>query len=280
MKRVLIPVDFSEDSVNAAKYGIQVANRLKADVRLIHVKTGINYAPEFARDEMASRIDGQVTGWMKELKTSVEQDYYVSGGKFDWKIREGNVVREISNQAKYDDTSLIIVASHGVSGFEDKWIGSNAYRLVAHAPCPVIVVRHGVKFNGTIRKIVVPIDFNKASRQKIPIIAGLAKVYGAKIYLVGMKDASLRYVLKRVGAFTRQVERFIRKQTDLDVETRILSGRNLTQQLMDYALQVDADLIAIRIHHSSNPFSNLFRPSTNDIINYSERPVLVVPTKD
>jgi nucleotide-binding universal stress UspA family protein len=280
MKRILVPVDFSKDSVNAVKYGISMANKLEADVRLIHVKTGDNYAPEFAGNEMMFRLNNQLEVWMDELLDAVKSSYYVNRGKIDWKIRKGNVVNEISNQAKYDDTSLIVVASHGISGFQDKFIGSNAYRLVANAPCPVIVVRHGVELDADISRIVVPVDFDKECSKKVPVVAGLANVYKAKINLVGLRDSSFSHVLVRIKTQMNLIERFISDHADLKIEKSVLSGRNLSRQLREYAEEIDADLIAIRIHHSTNPFSNIFRPFANDMVNYSSIPVLIIPTND
>ena len=280
MKRILIPVDFSKDSVNAVKYGINVANKLDADVRLIHVKTGDNYAPEFAGNEDMLRINDQLEVWMKELLDNVKGGYYVAGGKIDWKIREGNVVHEISNQAKYDDTSMIVVASHGISGFQDKFIGSNAYRLVANAPCPVIVVRHGVEYDTEIKKIVVPVDFDKDSVTIIPVVAGLAVVFKAKIILAGLRDSSYKHVLQRIKTEMNLVEKYIREYADIEIDKKVLSGKHLSKQLREYAKEIDADLLAIRIHHSANPFVNMFRPFANDMVNYTELPVLAVPTSD
>lgn len=280
MKRILIPVDFSKDSIDAVKYGINMANKLKTDVRLIHVKTGDNYAPEFAGNDIMYRINDQLEIWMTELFDAVKKSYYVNKGKIDWKIRKGNVVNEISNQAKYDDTSLIVVASHGISGFQDKFIGSNAYRLVANAPCPVIVVRHGVKYDADITRIVVPVDFDKACSKKVPVVAGLASVYKANVNLVGLRDSSFSHVLVRIKTQMNLIERFTREHANLEIEKSVLSGRNLSSQLREYAKEIDADLIAIRIHHSTNPFSNIFRPFTNDMVNYSSIPLLVIPTTD
>ncbi|NPA37728.1 MAG: universal stress protein [Chlorobi bacterium] len=280
MKRILIPVDFSKDSVNAVKYGINVANKLSADVRLIHVRTGDNYAPEFAGNEVMLKINDQLEIWIKELLERVKVDYYVAGGKIDWKIREGNVFQEIANQAKYDDTSLIVVASHGASGFQDKFIGSNAYRLVANAPCPVIVVRHGVVYDSDIEKIIIPVDFSKESTKIVPVVAGLATVYHSKIILVGLRDSGFKHVLLRIKSQMALVERYIQEHADIEVEKVVVSGGNLAKKLITFAEEANVDVLAIRIHHSSNPFENIFRPFTNCIINNSSVPVLVVPTTD
>ncbi len=280
MKRVLIPIDFSKDSINALEYGIEMANYLNANVRIMHVKTGINYIPAFAKDQAASLINGQVERWMDEIKDLHLAKYQVPGGQLDYKVREGNVVHEISNQAKYDDASLIVVGSHGESGFEDRWIGSNAYRLAAHSPCPIIVVGKGMRWGKGIRRIVVPIDYTKASRQKIPVLAGVAKHFHARVDLVGLKQSNFQFLLKRIGLFNKQVERFLREKAGVEVTSTIFSGKNLVQQMIDYADSVEADMVTIHIHHSRNPFANLLRPFANELINRSSKPVFVIPTKE
>lgn len=280
MNRVLIPIDFSEDALNALKYGIEMANHINANVRIMHVKTGLSYAPAFAKNQVEFRINQEVESWLDQLMKMYEDDYTVPGGKFDYKIREGNVVNEISNQAKYDDSSLIVVGSHGVSGFQSRWIGSNAYSLVAHSPCPVLVINHTMQWSGGLRKIVVPIDFSKASRKKIPVIAGVAKVFDSKIFLVGLRESTFQFLLKRVTLFNKQVERYLVNKAELRVEKSTLVGKKLVQKVIDFSEEKGADLITVHVHHSHNPLSNFFRPFANDLINHSTKPVLVVPTHD
>ncbi len=280
MKRVLIPVDFSIASVNALIYGIEMANHLKANVRVMHVNTGAHYAPSFAKERVEMQLIGQAQVWMEELMKEYSASYKVEGGNFDYKIREGNVVNEITNQAKYDDSSLIVVGSHGASGFESRIIGSNAYRLVSNSPCPVIVINKNMEWTGGIKSIVVPIDYSKSSRRKIPIVTGIAKLFNAKVYLVGLKESNILYILNKIGLFNKQVEGFIRKNAGVEVETTIISGKNLVEQLVDFSVQVDADLVTMHINHSPNPFIKLFKPFSNELINSSVKPVLAIPTKD
>lgn len=280
MKRVLVPIDFSEASIAALDYGIEISNLLKSDLRIMHVHTGKNYSPKFDINNSAElRIDGQVEHWMDKLKEECAMRYKVSGGKCDYKIREGNITKEISNQAKYDDTSLIVLGAHGISGFEDKWIGSNAYRLVSNAPCPVLLVRKGMKWKN-INRIVMPIDIKKQSRLKVPVVAGVAKLFNAKIYIVGLRDTHFSSILVSINAAIKQVQHYIEDKAKLKTESEIITGGNLPTKLMEYSDSVDADLVAVQVHHDSNPFSDLFRPFANDVINNATKPVLVVPTRE
>jgi nucleotide-binding universal stress UspA family protein len=279
MKRVLVPVDFSEASISALEYGLELANLLKADLRVMHVVTGKNYAPKFEQNNIELRIDGQIDNWMQKLKDEYNPRYKVINGNFDIKIREGNITREICNQAKYDDTSLIVVGSHGISGFDDKWIGSNAYRLVSNSPCPVLLVRKDMKWR-EFKKIVLPVSIKKESRFKVPVITGVAKLFNAKVYVVGLRESNFSSIMGRIKAVIKQVQRFIEQNADLETEAEILKGSGLPQKLLQYASSIDADLVTVQVHHDSNPFADLFRPFANDVINYADRPVLVVPTKE
>ncbi|MCU4166690.1 universal stress protein [Carboxylicivirga caseinilyticus] len=278
MKRILIPIDFSEAALNAMEYGIAVANHINANVRIMHVKTGLHYAPTYAKNQAEYRVNEKVDEWLVDLIKKYDDDYVVPGGKFDFKVREGNVVHEISNQAKYDDSSLIVMGSHGASGFQSKWIGSNAYSLVAHAPCPVIVLNQEMKWNGGIRKIVVPVDYTKASRKKIPVIAGIASVFKSRIFLVAVRESKLQYLLKRVAMFNRQVEKYFVTRAGVEVEKSVLVGKKPVQRLISFAEEKNADLITVHVNHTHNPFVNIFKPFANELINNSSKPVLVVPT--
>jgi hypothetical protein len=77
--------------------------------------------------------------------------------------------------AKMTDADLIIAGTHGVTGFEQYWIGSNAYRIVSYAPCPVITVRFDFDFDNDIRNVVLPIDATPDTRQKVPLPVGWLK---------------------------------------------------------------------------------------------------------
>jgi nucleotide-binding universal stress UspA family protein len=277
MKRVLVPIDFSEASMNALEFGLQIANLLKADLRVMHVVTGKHYAPSFDNQTAETLLRGRADEWMEIVSRDFKPRYDVYEGTFDAKIREGNVTKEIVNQAKYDDTSLIVLGSHGISGFEDKWIGSNAYKLVSSAGCPVLLVRKEMQWKPFMR-IVLPIDLKAESRLKVPVVAGFAKLFNAEIHIVGLKQSSILFITNRLKSAIRQVQDYIEQKAGLQTRYAILQGSNMPQKLIDYGASVDADLLSVQIHHEKGLFLDLIRPFVNDVINYADRPVLVVPS--
>ena len=278
MKRILVPIDFSENAFNALHHGIAIANKLNAELRICHVKAKKS-AQKYLQTNMSALISEDLDDWLSEIVADAKKTYNVPGGDVDYKIREGNVFKEVSNQAKYDDTTLIVMGTHGASGFEDKYIGSNAYRLISASSVPVLAIRAEREWRG-INKVVLPIGNKRMSRQKVPVIVGLANLFDAKVYVVGVKEKGYSLSNSRVSGFVKQTTRFIEKNTELRVEAHVLNEGNKGEAILSFANQVDADMLATGIHHSGNPFENMIKPFANQLINESACPVLAVPTKE
>ncbi|WP_016777624.1 universal stress protein [Anaerophaga thermohalophila] len=279
MKRILVPIDFSENSVFALQVAVELSNQLHSALRIIHVQTGQKYAPEFLGDNPESRLMGQAGQWLEHLIERFSGDYRVYNGEFDYKIREGNVVREINNQARYDDASLIVVGTHGVSGVEDKWLGSNAYRLVSHAPCPVLTIRKEMKWESP-HKILLPLDDNKLTRKIVPIVTGFAKLLKAGIEIIALQKKSKWLIPGRSDIYAKQAERYIKSNTDLDVNIVPFRWGGQAKNILELAHNKSATVIAIHLNKSIHPFESFFRPFANELLNISDIPVLVVPVKE
>lgn len=279
MKRILVPIDFSEDSVFALDVAIEIANFLHANLRLMHVRTGRRYHPEFAQNNPDLLLADVDTSYMEYLIKRAKEKYREPNGTIDFKIREGNVVREISNQARYDDSSLIVVGTHGVSGFEDRWVGSNAYRLVANAPCPVLTVRSEMKLIKE-QKVLIIIDTEKVSRRIVPQVAGFAQMLNAKVLIAGVNGQSRWMIPGRINSYVRQVERYLKKSSAIEYESVILERSKNAKDLLDYAHEHNVTFIAVSVIKSINPFESLFRPYANELLNLSDIPVLVVPERE
>ncbi|HKK59202.1 MAG TPA: universal stress protein, partial [Salinivirga sp.] len=246
MKHVLVPVDFSEDSVNALEMAIAFANEMGHDVRMIHViKDAVFYQRNFS---LTNLIDVKNETVINNLKKLVEQYKPKARHNLDFRIRSGKVYNEIANQAKYGEAELIVIGSHGTSGFEELWLGSNAYKVVNNSPCPVLSLRNSYKRH-QINRIVLPIDDTPETRQKIPYTARIAKKFNAEMHLLQVSDTKKENVLQRINDYANQVARFL-KNNDIDYLHEAITGNNLTDITIDYAMRKDADLISIMTEQS------------------------------
>lgn len=279
MKRIMVAVDFSDISVFAVDVAAHVANSLKTKLRLVHVRTGKQYFPEFAKNDPQFSIEDNDVSYMEFLVNRAKRIYKVESGEVDYKFRQGNVVKEITNQAHYDDSIVIICGTHGVSGFEDRWIGSNAYRLVSSAPCPVIAIRKEISFD-VRQKILIPIDYERVSRRIVPHVAGFAKAINAQILVVGVGQKKRWVIPGQLSAFVHQVDRFLRRKNFMEYETAMIDGTEGPRQLLDFAKAHDVTMIALPVRKTGNPFTTVFFPFANELLNMSDLPVIAVPEYD
>jgi nucleotide-binding universal stress UspA family protein len=140
LKKILVPIDFSEPSLKALRYAVPFAEESGATISLVHIREPIAYPvdlpnvsppPLFGMEEAEARGKLYELAY-REIEELVPIDVHVSSGK---------AADEIVHLAKALETDLIIIATHGYKGFMRFVMGSTAEKVVRHAPCPVLVVR-------------------------------------------------------------------------------------------------------------------------------------------
>lgn len=275
MKDIIVAIDFSTGSLHALDYAISFANHLNCNLMMVWVNNQLT--PDTFNGEVNPFKDEAVKNFEDLMKTKKD---LLKNGKLTYKLRKGKVYQEIAAQAKSINAGLIIAGTHGVTGYEEFWIGSNAYRIVSYAPCPVITVRYDFEINpGGIRSIVLPIDSSADTRQKIPFAVQLATVFQADIHLLALYSTSLKSVQRRVENSALMAQRHI---TDAGLKYTLTSQQtdNLTNATLEYAQDVDADLIAIMTEQESNASNILLGPFAQQMVNYSRIPVLSIQPKE
>jgi len=140
LKRILAPIDFSECSSKALQYAVPFCAQFQASLTLLYV-IEIPYGnPEVPLIDLDQ--------WQAEMRQNGERKLMgLSKGEgfrsiaTEPIIRMGSPYREILQTAKDKEIDLIVLATHGHSGFSRFIMGSTAERVVRHASCPVLVVR-------------------------------------------------------------------------------------------------------------------------------------------
>lgn len=275
MSKILVPIDFSENSILALKTAIVIANKLKTDLRMIHIEpTSGRYASGLG-DRI--HIDEHPKDKLESLIKEFGQTYAVNG-KFDYYIGQGNVAEELINKVKYDnDVTLVVTGSHGVSGISSSWIGGNAYKLICNTTRPVLVIREGMKYDNDFKNIAIPINITKSSRRKMPQAAGMVKLFNAQTTVIGMQTSSLLSIYYRIKTAVHQVVNYLQSNGITVTNTTMLKGKDCMGKLFETAQVQKADMMIIEAENTGAFFADRFRPELTSIINNSPCPVLVVP---
>ena len=142
LKRILVPIDFSPLSKKALQYALRFAEQFRAGLTLLHVIEpdvpsafdGLMIAPPI-------NLNGDQTKCANRLKVLASSMAIRATNYVQSTVRTGLAAYEIVEAAKEFEVDLIVIATHGYTGWKHFAIGSTAERVVRAAPCPVLVVR-------------------------------------------------------------------------------------------------------------------------------------------
>lgn len=273
MKKILVAIDFSDCSINALKYSVRMAKTLDASVTMIYVNkpgsAGSVYPDTQAQHlvEAKSRFENLMESYSSELN-----------GRIDYTIREGKIYKEIAAQAKYMDSYMVVAGTHGVSGFEEFWIGSNAFRLVSTVQCPIITIREMFDVNRDIKKILLPIDHSVVTRQKVTLAGEIALLFNAEIVMLGIYSSGYE-------EFRLKVRQFISQITDhynafkVPFKTDIVENKDICEACTEHAKLIDADLIVAMKDMDASGLGYYLGNDSQKLINHSPVPVLSIDSK-
>ena len=265
MKNIIVPVDFSEESINGLQIALLFAKRIPVTVQMVYVMQKVSEHGNESVDTEHDFAEKQLKALVEKYSSVLHQD-----SKLQYFIKKGRIFQEIVSQAQAYPESIITASTHGASGFQEFFIGSNAYRILSATDKPVITIRGG-NCPLTIGKIVLPVDTTIDSRQKVPFTIDIAKIFDAEIHVVGIQISKSEREIRRIRTYTGQVAGFIQGKTR--VVTNEVWGTNVADMVVNYAHTVKADLISITTEKTSG-LGLIIGNTAHQLLNKADMPVL------
>lgn len=276
MKNILAAVDFSDCSINALEHAISIAVKGPFAVHMVWVNNPSITKTTIYSDASSELID-EVKNQFDKLILKYQTEF--PGLIIDYVIREGKVYREMIDEAKELESLVLVIGTHGASGFEQFWIGSNANKLISISEIPVITVRKGVNVSRTISRIVLPIDSTLETRQKVPFTVMLAKLFNAEIHILALYRTQVQNVRLRIDEYVDQVVAYMVDE-EVKYVTKGIDADNITLATIEYGKNVDANLISIMTEQETSPYNLLIGPYAQQMVNGSPFPVLSIKPRE
>ncbi|MGE5680431.1 MAG: universal stress protein [Bacillota bacterium] len=146
IKKILVPVDFSDYSKNALRYAFNIAKDFSSKLYVIYVVEPVIYPADFSMGQFAlPSLDSEISIKAAEELENLVRSEIGCDIHCQTIIRVGKPFVEINETALEIDADLIIIASHGHTGVEHILFGSTAEKVVRKAPCPVLTIRDPIK---------------------------------------------------------------------------------------------------------------------------------------
>lgn len=277
VKRILIPTDFSDTANLALQHAALMAKILDSEITLLHVVSTFSFRvnlPEVDLDEAQNaKLSSAIGARLAECAEDIKK---VHGVKVNTLITYGRIREEVVRIADEIDADIIILGTHGVSGIREFFMGSNAFRIVSEASCPVLSVQQSAQQVG-FNNIVVPIDNSFHSREKLSIAVKMAATYDSTIHICGLRshDHDDEEINAKFRMKMKQVEDFL-KERDVKYTVNTVFCSNIARATMDYGNEKNADLIIIMNEQEINTTGFFMGPYAQQIVNHSTIPVLSI----
>ena len=271
MKNIIVPIDFSDESLKGLQVAVLFSKKQNTNIQLVYVKKKSNDYRPVSFEEERKFAEKKMEQIIEETKPSLGND-----STLEFIIKKGKIYQEIVSQAESVKDPLIVMSTHGASGFEELFIGSNAFKLLSATEIPVITINKG-ECPKEINRIVMPIDVSPKSRQKVSYTAEMARLFGAEIHVVSVTSSEGRRINHKVKAYSNQVAGYL-QSLKLPVILDSIKGDALTDIIIEYAVKVNAELIST-MKDTSSSFNFLSGNYTHDLVNKAPMLTLNVTPK-
>lgn len=291
-ERILCPTDFSVFSDNALRHALALARTFKARLKVVHVIPRIFPSGD-------SMYSGAPWLSVPELKQDSEDAMYAflqpareARVDHEHELREGDPWREILGAVQEMRSDLVVLGTHGRSGFERLFLGSVAEKLIRRLPCSVLSVSHeeGRTWTapGLITRVLCATDFSDTSIEATRVAGALAKRYGAALTLLHVDEAlppidAAGYLSVSVTEQWRHDrQQHLLKQLDVAAATlenkcdvMLIVGRAY-REILRVASELRADLVVIGAQ-GHGPIEHFFSGSNaQHIVRRATCPVLTI----
>jgi nucleotide-binding universal stress UspA family protein len=287
-RKILCATDFSAGSDAALRSATALAQHFDAHLSLLHVipfdlKLAVNFeSPEEAEEHALCEA-------LRELKAFAEK-YTAGSFSIQYLVRVGDAETEIINAARDEEADLLVLGSHGRSGWRAVVFGSVTESVLRHSELPVFTVpANPSKSSGTgtqITRILCPTDFSPPSTEALRKAAEWCREFQAELYVLHVMPFSepalgiisaAEYEQSRAKDAALAVWHYL---TDKDVEDCrpqvIIRAGAPGSQIVRAAEELEADLIVISTHGQSGWRHLVFGSVMEAVARTSRRPVLTV----
>ena len=270
MKRILVPTDFSKHAEYALRVAAQIAKKNNSEICLLHMLE----LPHQASDAVSAGSAIPQIMFFKDLainklETLMESDF-LEGITVSEIIQFEKAFDGIMEISKKNNVDLIVMGSHGASGYEEMFIGSNAEKVVRASEVPVLVIKNETaQFKAD--KLVFATDFSDEIKKPFAKLVEFATIFNSHLDLVMINTPNS---FKSTAVAEKIMSDFLEGTNFKNYSTHIYNDVNVEKGILNYASSVNADLIGMCTHGRTG-FSHIFNGSiSEDLVNHTVRPVI------
>jgi nucleotide-binding universal stress UspA family protein len=301
IRRILCPIDFSEHSRRALDHAVAIARWYEAAVTVLHVFSpvtvaAVGAAPVVFEPLVLAPVDRDRLLADTRAFAAAES---APGVAIEAVIREGSTATEILEQAASMRADLLVIGTHGRSGFDRLLVGSVAEKVLRKASCPVLTVPKGLPDavpSGPVlyKRILCPVDFSDSSLHALKYATSMAQEADGQLTVLHVvahefeNAADMASMVSdagiTIGSFVKQREEALRRRLQeavatapefCSVESLITHGKPW-REVLRIAAERQSDLIVMGVQGRGAADLLFFGSTTQHVVREASCPVLTL----
>lgn len=277
IEKILVPLDFSECSLNGLDYAVQIAEKFSSEIILLHTTQVHDYelgveVPENFFENEKKRVKEQMKQLINDKYAEVKDTI-----EFDLEVKENNVVNGVLDEAEDEKVDLIILGSKGDKTTVNKVFGSNASYIAQSAKCPVLVVPETNKVE-MFKDVAFAYDYKEICTQKeFDMLCDMLNTFDANLkvlkVVVGKQEIS-----PDEAEAVNNLDHYLHGK-DVDFKYAHVFSDSVTNGLHSFTKNEKVDMMVV-LPQKHNWIESLLKKSITDaMVEKSDVPVLVLHEK-
>ena len=279
MKKILVPIDFSDNSVNALDYAVKLARDIRGDLTLfnsypIDVPMGVEFSSGIYMRTLHAEVKYDRETRLQQLVDEYKDVCYRFSDEpiaMSIEVKDGPPTESILNMAEENGFELIIMGTKGATGLEEVLLGSITASVIEESHVPVLAIPEGAQFSG-LKKVVYATDFDANDVEVLDSIKEMADVFGAEVTCLHINTQMELVEEKRQKMNVLKANTYPQAS---NVRFQILEGRGVESSLQQYIEQNHVDMVAV-MPQKRGFISNLFHRSISKKLAYHTQIPLMV----
>lgn len=275
MKKILVPIDFSENCENALVYALEMAKLYKAELVLLHTFelpisesqiTPINYAEIYEAIEQSN--SDQFKDEMPRFE-EIAKSHAAGHITMSHIMKPGELIYNIKEVVKHENIDFVVMGTNGASGWFESLIGTNTSSVISEIEVPVLSISHDTKFH-KMETIGFRTRYKEDEIYALNEVMDLAKRIGAKVKCLYVKTPDSGFKGERIEYW----ESIFENEKNLDFFA--IPSDNVETAIEDFIVNQSIDLMAM-VEHRKNFFARLFTTSNTEKMSlHSKTPILAL----
>ncbi|MCH4824230.1 universal stress protein [Gramella lutea] len=279
MKNILLPTDFSENSVNAIKYGLRLLQNTSCTFFLLHTFTPAAYHSgkafkNFTSMELVHATREAASEEIRSILDSLKSEFDNPRHKFEWIVDFNLLISKIKSLIKEKKIDYIFMGTQGATGAREIFMGTHTMYTIKKVNCPVLAIPSGTH-DENLKEVLFATDYKVVRKTDLETINFFTDLHKARLHVLNVNsDGSLD---SKQLENRSMISHFFEEDKPI---FHITEGDDIPEAVKKFQRQNHIDLV-IMLHKKHTFFENiLFKPVINQLVYHTNIPFMVIPYRE